>query len=181
MCDGPDERVTMAVDVDVPGVGGRRLAERVVREAGLSPAVLPDASEPEDPYLAAYVLAMGAVLERATMAGVAEDQWALRLRVALRALLAELSGCPQLARACSVVEERFDGRARASRDAVLERLESVIWPAVEELGQVEARRAGVLADGVLNVIGRTVQAESAAALPALLVQLHWWAVALRAS
>lgn len=62
----------MTPNVNGGAFGGRELAVRVVREAGLWSAMLPGGSVgtagSEDPCQAAYVLALGARFERAEMA-----------------------------------------------------------------------------------------------------------------
>lgn len=145
----------------------------LVEEVGLDTAQLDacDRGSVADRYLVAFELAMGVLVDRALLASAGERDWVLRVRCALRTLLEGLSGCPQLARACVVVADRDD--ARASRDAVLERLSELVWHGAD------AARGRLLADEMLDVIGETVRHGSAAALPGLLVQLHWWAVALR--
>jgi len=168
------------VDVGASARPADPRAEALVREVGLLPEMLSGAvAEPRDPYLAAYVAAMGVVVERAHAASAGEHDWVLRVRAALRTLLGELSACPELARACVVVSERVDEWARLSLDSVLERFGELIWPAAEDQAGTAVARSRVLAGEVLALIGETASDGSAAALPGLLVQLHWWVVALR--
>lgn len=155
----------------------------IAREAGISPSKLSEHRVgDQDLYLAAYELAMSGVLERARTAGEREQHWSGQIRASLRALLDELAASPELARACAAVEHSTPGgAAEAPRSAVLARLGPMLAPASAEpaAGALEEVDYRVLADGVLDTIGRTVRASSPAALPSLLVQLHWWAVALR--
>jgi len=173
---------TMSGHLDAPRFGDRRGAELIMREAGISPAALHKRCACEqDFYLAAYELAMGAVLERAQAAAAGEGDWVAQIRASLRALLDGLAGSPELARACALVElSAAEGAEQASRAEVLARLASLLSTGEGiAAGTVEETNCRLLADGVLDTIGTTVRAASPTALPSLLVQLHWWAVALR--
>jgi hypothetical protein len=159
----------------------RQRTDVVMTEPEPSPA---PAGPTDTDSLEAYELAMSGVLERAGAAATGEQYWSARIRIGLRALLDELAGRPDLARACALVEERSEQRpVRAARDPVVQRLGTLLCsdgadgPAA---GALSARNRAVLADGVLEAIAATVRADSPAALPGLLVQLHWWVVALRA-
>jgi hypothetical protein len=118
---------------------------------------------------------MGAVLDRAGRAAGAERHWTAQVRAALRSLLDELARSPELAGACAAVEALpGEDLARVGREPVLEALGALLCP--ERPGRAAAGSAA-LADGVLRMIGVTVREASPAALPGLLGQLHWWAVA----
>jgi AcrR family transcriptional regulator len=177
----PDTSGAVSGDLDTARFGDRRGAELILREAGMSPGPLRERCPGEDDlYLAAYQLAMFAVFERAQAAAAGEGHWIAQIRASLRALLDALAGSPELAGACALVELSSAGRAgQATRGELLARLASLLSPGGGlAAGTAEAVSCRLLADGVLETIGRTVRATSPAALPDLLVQLHWWAVAL---
>jgi hypothetical protein len=118
---------------------------------------------------------MRAALDRAGRAAGAERHWTAQVRAALRTLLDELARRPELAGACAAVEALpCENCARVGREPVLEALGALLCP--ERPGRAVAGSTA-LADGVLQTIGATVRESSPAALPGLLGQLHWWAVA----